>query len=95
MGNIPPYASRYAATAEYRTSVYETFLSYADYSWVIVLTGQPAAQLPQSMHLSASITYLSSPMLIAPTGQVLSHAPQEMQSSPIQYAIVLTSITLR
>jgi hypothetical protein len=43
-------------------------------------TGQTLAQAPQSMQVSASITYRSSPAWIASTGHSASHAPQEMQS---------------
>lgn len=49
----------------------------------IASTGQESAQAPQSVHLSASITYWSSPWLIASTGQVDSQAPQEMHSLEI------------
>ena len=59
-----------------------------NYSWLIAPAGQPSAQAPQSMHVSASITYCPSPSLIAPAGQVPSQAPQEMQASEITYAIV-------
>jgi hypothetical protein len=43
-------------------------------------TGQTAAQLPQSMHWLSSITYLSSPSEMQPTGHSGSQAPQLMHS---------------
>ena len=46
-------------------------------------TGQEPAQAPQSMHVSASITYFESPAEIAFTGHSASQAPQLMQSSVI------------
>jgi hypothetical protein len=49
------------------------------------------AQAPQEMQVSASITYLSSPSEIAFTGQSAAHAPQEMHSSLITYAIAKSS----
>jgi len=72
-------------------------ISFAKYAKLIsypcwmVPTGQPPAQLPQSMHLSGSISNFPSPMLIAPTGQLASHAPQATQASPITYAIFFSS----
>ena len=39
------------------------------------------------------ITYLSSPCEIAETGHSASHAPQEMQSSPITYAMIHSPIS--
>ena len=56
-------------------------LSFAfDYSAPGAPTGQTLAQAPQSMHLPGSISYLSAPAEIAPTGHSASHAPQLMQS---------------
>ena len=40
------------------------------------------------MQVSGSITYLSSPIVMALTGQFSAHAPQEMHSSEILYAMV-------
>ena len=60
----------------------------SDYSALGASTGQFSAQEPQSMHLSASISYLPSPSVIAPTGQFSAQAPQEMQSSLILYSSV-------
>ena len=45
------------------------------------------------MHLSASISYLPSASWIASVGQFSAQAPQEMQSSLILYAIVVSSNT--
>ena len=45
----------------------ELFSSY-NYSSEIAPVGQAPAQEPQEIHLSASISYFPSPMLIAPTG---------------------------
>jgi len=53
----------------------------------MAFSGQLSAQSPQSVHLAASITYLSLPSLTAPTGQVSSQVPQEIQSSVILCAI--------
>jgi hypothetical protein len=52
-------------------------------------TGHESAQAPQSMQVSASITYLPSPSEIAPVGHSAAQAPQAMQSSEILYAIGL------
>jgi hypothetical protein len=46
-------------------------------------TGHTDAQEPQSMQVSGSITYLSSPSEIASTGHSAAQAPQEMHSSVI------------
>jgi hypothetical protein len=61
-----------------------------NYSWEIAPTGHPSAQEPQSKHVAASISNLPSPSLIAPAGQVPSHAPQLIHSSEITYAILIT-----
>ena len=72
-------------------------ISFAKYAKLIsypcwmVPTGHPPAQLPQSMHLSGSISNFPSPMLIAPTGQLASHAPHATQASPITYAMIFSS----
>jgi hypothetical protein len=42
---------------------------------------------PQSVHLAASITYLSLPSLTAPAGQISAQVPQEIQLSVIFRAI--------
>lgn len=59
-----------------------------DYSALGAETGHTPAHAPHSMQVSASITYLPSPSLIALTGHSAAHAPQLMQSSEILYAIV-------
>lgn len=64
-----------------------TFISL-NYSCAGAPTGHVSAQVPQSMHLSASISYLPSPSLIASTGHSAAQAPHEMQSSEILYAIL-------
>lgn len=61
---------------------------YRNYSSLGAPTGQVPAQAPQEMQVSASITYLPSPSLIALTGHSSAHAPQAMHSSLITYAIV-------
>jgi hypothetical protein len=66
------------------------FLSF-DYSALGAPTGQTSAQLPHSMQTSGLISYLPSPSAIASTGHSAAHAPQEMHSSVILYAIVCTS----
>jgi Fur family peroxide stress response transcriptional regulator len=49
------------------------------YSWASgALTGQTSAQDPQSVHVSGSIIYLSSPSLMASAGHSSAHRPQEM-----------------
>lgn len=58
----------------------------------IASVGHAAAQVPQSTHSSALITYFPSPSLIAPTGHSPSQVPQLTQSSEITYAIVVTSL---
>ena len=50
-------------------------------------TGQTLAQLPHSMHVSASITYFESPSAMHDTGHSEAQAPQLMHSSEIAYAI--------
>ncbi len=50
-------------------------------------TGQAASQAPQEIHLSASISYLSSPSAMASLGQVSAQLPHLMHSSLILYAI--------
>ena len=62
---------------------------------VIAATGQISAQVPQSVHFSGSITYLSLPSLMAPAGQLASHAPHEAQSVPILYAMWSTPLRKR
>jgi hypothetical protein len=52
-------------------------------------TGHASAQEPQSMQVSASITYTPSPSEIASTGHSAAHAPQPMQSSVILNAMVI------
>jgi hypothetical protein len=57
------------------------------YAGLDASVGQTEAQVPQSEHFVGSITYFESPSEIAPSGHSVSHAPQEMQSSDITYAI--------
>src|SRR5699024_5798022 len=45
--------------------------------------GQASAQVPQSTHWSASMTYLSSPSVMMPMGQASAQAPHLMQASVI------------
>lgn len=49
--------------------------------------GHTSAQAPQSIHSSASITYMLSPSEIQLVGHSGSQAPQLIQSSFIKYAI--------
>jgi hypothetical protein len=49
-------------------------------------------QAPQSVQVSAAITNWSSPWLIASTGQVDSHAPQEIHSPEITCAMIILLI---
>ena len=67
------------------------FCLLANYACCGAPTGQTSAQAPQSIHVSASITYLPSPSEIAPTGHSPAQAPQLMHSSEILYAIINTS----
>jgi hypothetical protein len=53
-------------------------------------TGQASAQAPQPMQVSASITYLPSPSVIASTGQPAAQAPQATHASVILYAMIDT-----
>jgi hypothetical protein len=46
-------------------------------------TGHEDSQAPQSMQVSASITYWLAPAEIAPVGHSPSQAPQEIQASEI------------
>ena len=50
-------------------------------------TGQTAAQVPHSIHLSESIIYFSSPSDMHSTGQFAAHAPHLIHASVILYAI--------
>ena len=67
-------------------------LEAPNYSSLGAPTGQTSAQLPQEMHSSALITYLSAPSEMQETGQPSAHAPQEMHSSLILNAIVRSSV---
>ena len=49
----------------------------------IASTGHSPAQVPQSVHSDALITYFPSPSDIASTGQTAAHVPQEVQSLEI------------
>ena len=61
----------------YFESFYQcAFNNVLSYACSIEPVGQAPAQEPQSIHLSASISNLPSPMLIAPTGHCASQAPQ-------------------
>jgi len=55
----------------------------------IAPVGQAAAQLPQSMQVSASITNFPSPSEMAPTGHSPAQAPHDIQLSLITYAMTL------
>lgn len=57
-------------------------------------TGQTPAQVPHPIQADASITYLSSPCEIHPTGQFAAHAPQLIHFSVILYAILFTTFLL-
>ena len=59
-----------------------------DYSSAGAPTGQTPAQAPQEMQVSASITNLPSPSLIAETGHSSAHAPHATHSSLITYAMI-------
>jgi hypothetical protein len=49
--------------------------------------GQTSAHAPQSVQSLASMTYLSSPSLIALTGHSSTQVPHEIHSSVILYAM--------
>jgi len=49
--------------------------------------GHIASQAPQSVHVSASITYFGSPSEIASNAHSLTHDPHMVHSSVILYAI--------
>jgi hypothetical protein len=55
---------------------------------MIASEGQTSTQAIQSVHNSGSITYISSPSLIAPSGHSGSQAAQDMQSSVILWAMI-------
>jgi hypothetical protein len=55
----------------------------------IALTGQADSHAPHSRHASWSIVALPSPILMADTGHVLSHAPQPTQLSASTVAFAL------
>ena len=54
---------------------------YVSYSGSIASTGQTEAQVPQSMQVSASISYASSPAEIASTGHSPAQVPHEIHVS--------------
>jgi hypothetical protein len=54
----------------------------------MALTGHTASQAPQSVHRSASITYTSATCAIASTGHSGWHAPHDMQSLVVSYAMI-------
>lgn len=70
-----------------RASAFEAFDERSGYSAFGASTGQTSAQEPHSVHFSGSMMYLPSPSDIASVGHSEAHAPQEMQSSLILYAI--------
>jgi hypothetical protein len=53
----------------------------ADYWGPGADTGHVLAQEPQSVHLLASMAYLSLPSVMASAGHSLAHAPHAMHSS--------------
>jgi hypothetical protein len=55
----------------------------AGYGALMASAGHTSTHAPQSVHFSASITYIPSPSLIASTGHSDAHAPHEIQSSLI------------
>ena len=61
-----------------KTGLFYIQYIYVSYAWGAP-TGQTPAQEPQSMQVSASITYLLSPSLIALTGHSAAQAPQLIQ----------------
>ena len=68
-----------------------SFGFFRNYSSTIEPVGHVAAQVPQPRHASASISYLSSPSVIAPTGHSPAQAPHFTQPSLITNAIELSS----
>jgi hypothetical protein len=61
---------------------------------LIASTGHELAQAPQSVHFAGSMTYLSAPSEMAPTGHSGWHAPQAMHSSEIVYGMTSHSFIL-
>jgi hypothetical protein len=55
----------------------------------IASTGQDSTQAPQSMHVSASISYCDAPSFIASRGQLSAQEPQDMHASLILCAITI------
>lgn len=53
----------------------------------IAPTGQMATQAPQLVQSPASILYTSAPSVMISTGHSLRHAPQQMHSFVISYAM--------
>ena len=56
----------------------------------MALEGHSSMQAPQSMHLPASITAMSS-QVIAPSGQTSTHAPHATHSEALTVTILITS----
>lgn len=56
----------------------------------MALAGHSSMQAPQSTHLPASMTAMSS-MVMAPSGQTSAHAPQATQSLLTVTAMIITS----
>ena len=66
----------------------QIIIRYTDYASTIAPVGHVPSQAPQSMQVSASMTYWESPWLIASTGQEEAQLPQLMQVSLITRAIL-------
>jgi hypothetical protein len=82
------YPRLYPAAIYIKKSLYiRLFFNNIYYSCTGASTGHTLAHAPQSMQAAASISYLSSPEVIAPTGHSGSHAPQLMHASVILYDI--------
>ncbi len=62
-----------------------------NYEAEIAPVGHAASQVPHSRHASASISNLPSPSWIASAGHSSAHVPQATHSSPITYAMFITS----
>ena len=56
----------------------------------MALEGHSSMQAPQSMHLPASMTAMSS-QVIAPSGQTSTHAPHATHSEALIVTILITS----
>ena len=65
------------------------------YAWDMAPFGQTSKHEPQSLHRAGSMTYTSSPAVIAPSAHSLSQAPHIMQSELITWVMTFPFVLER